>query len=89
MISVTNDGGNLPRIPKVKDNMLAFRRQIPSWPVESLNLTAGNLGGANGQFERRGLYIPKIDRTCEIVSGENSAEKAQNLIEKLASLQVI
>jgi electron transfer flavoprotein beta subunit len=89
VVSVTNDGGNLPRIPKVKDNMLAFRRQIPSWPAAQLNLAASDASGANGSLEKKGLYIPKVDRTCEFVAGENSTEKAQKLIEKLAALHVI
>jgi electron transfer flavoprotein beta subunit len=89
VISVTNDGGNLPRIPKVKDNMMAFRKQVPSWTAEGLGIPVGAATGANSQLERKGLCIPKVERDCEIVAGENSAEKAQRLVEKLAALQVI
>lgn len=89
VISVTNDGGNLPRIPKVKDNMMAFRRQIPSWVAGDLNIAAANAIGANGAFEKKNLYIPKVERNCEIITGETSGEKAQRLVEKLAALQVI
>ena len=89
VISVTNDGSNLPRIPKVKDNMLAFRRQIPSWPAAQLNVAVADAVGANGSLEMTSLFIPKVDRTCEFVGGENSTERAQKLVEKLADLQVI
>ncbi len=89
VISVTNDGGNLPRIPKVKDNMMAFRKQVPSWTAEALGVAAEAGAGANSQLERKGLTIPKVERNCEIVAGESSAEKAQRLVEKLAALHVI
>jgi electron transfer flavoprotein beta subunit len=89
VISVTNDGGNLPRIPKVKDNMMAFRKQIPAWAAEAVGVNAQAVAGANGALERKGLYIPKVERHCEIIAGENSAEKAQHLITKLAALHVI
>ena len=89
VISVTNDGGNLPRIPKVKDNMMAFRKQIPTWPAETIGVDAGSVAGANHALQRKGLYIPKVERNCEMIAGENSAEKAQRLVNKLAALQVI
>ncbi len=89
VISVTNDGGNLPRIPKVKDNMLAFRKQIPVWQADALGVSAQAVEGANGALEKKGLYIPKVERNCEMIDGENSAEKAQRLVSKLAALQVI
>lgn len=89
VISVTNDSGNLPRIPKVKDNMLAFRKQIPLWPADALGINAQRVEGANGALEKKSLYIPKLERNCEIIDGENNAEKAQRLVNKLAALQVI
>jgi electron transfer flavoprotein beta subunit len=89
VISVTNDGGNLPRIPKVKDNMMAFRRQIPSWTADALGITPADLAGANAALEKKGLYIPVVERNCEMIAGENSAERAQRLVEKLVALQVV
>jgi electron transfer flavoprotein beta subunit len=89
IISVTNDGGNLPRIPKVKDNMLAFRQQIPSWQPDTVGIDAQAITGAHGALEKTKLYIPQVERNCEMIDGENSAEKAQRLVHKLAALQVI
>ena len=89
VISVTNDGGNLPRIPKVKDNMMAFRRQIPSWTSDALGVSAAELVGANGALEMKSLYIPVVERNCEMIAGENSTERAQRLVEKLVALQVV
>src|SRR5580704_4680096 len=84
VISITNDGGNLPRIPKVKDNMMAFRKQIPTWPAETIGVDTRSVAGANHALQRKGLYIPKVERNCEMIAGENSTEKAQRLVNKLA-----
>jgi electron transfer flavoprotein beta subunit len=89
VISVTNDVGNLPRIPKVKDNMMAFRKQIPSLMAKTIGVDGQSIVGANSFLERKALYIPKVERSCEMIGGENSAEKAQRLVHKLAALQVI
>ncbi len=89
VISVTNDGGNLPRIPKVKDNMMAFRRQIPSWTSDTLGVSAAELAGANGALEMKNLYIPVIERNCEMIAGDNSTERAQRLVEKLVAFHVV
>ena len=89
VISVTNDGGNLPRIPKVKDNMLAFRKQIPSWPADALGIAPQNVPGANAALEQKRLYIPVVERNCEMIEGENSAERASRLVAKLVALKVI
>ena len=89
VISITNDGGNLPRIPKVKDNMMAFRKQIPAWQADAIGLNASSAAGANSALQKKGLSIPKVERNCEMIDGENSAEKAQRLVSKLAALQVI
>ena len=89
VISVTNDGGNLPRIPKVKDNMMAFRSQIPSWTADALGVSTAELAGANGALEMKNLYIPVIERNCEMIAGDNSTERAQRLVEKLVAFHVI
>jgi len=89
VVSVTNDGGNLPRIPKVKDNMLAFRKQIPSWPADALAIAPDRLASSTSALAMKALYIPVVERNCEMIEGENSAERAQRLIAKLSALQVI
>lgn len=89
VISVTNDGGNLPRIPKVKDNMLAFRKQIPNWSADALGIAPNDVPGANAALEKKRLYIPVVERNCEMIEGENSVERASRLVAKLVALKVI
>ncbi len=88
VITVTNDDHNLPRIPKVKDNMLAFRKQVPVWTASDLGL-AGSVAGPNSKLEQTKLYIPVVDHKCEMVTGENAESRARLLVERMAALQVI
>jgi len=89
VISVTNDGANLPRIPKVKDNMMAFRKQIPTWTAQTVGLDPAQLTGANARLRRIRLYIPVVEQRCEMIAGDTPEERAQTLVHRLASMQVI
>ena len=89
VVSVTNDGANLPRIPKVKDNMMAFRRQIPAWGAAELGVSAASVNGPNAALEFPALYIPKIERHCQMIGGENIEDKAAQLARKLAEMHVL
>jgi len=89
VITVTNDDHNLPRIPKVKDNMMAFRKQVPMWTASDLGLTPASVAGPNSRLEQARLYIPVVDRKCEMVGGDTSESRARQLVERLAALQVI
>ena len=89
IITVTNDDHNLPRIPKVKDNMMAFRRQIPTWGASDLGLVPASVAGANSKLELARLYVPLVERKCEMLSGDTAESKARQLVERMVGLQVI
>lgn len=89
VVSVTNDAQNLPRIPKVRDNMLAFRKTIPVWTAADLGLTAEAGCGPNAKLKAEKLYIPNVSRQCQMISGESVVQRANELVEKLAGLRVI
>lgn len=89
VVSVTNDDTNLPRIPKVRDNMMAFRKQIPVWGIAELDLRPQDLPGPNAALEKIRLYVPAVEKKCEILDGQTSAERAQQLVQRLSDMQVI
>ena len=89
VVSVTNDDHNLPRIPKVRDNMLAFRKTVPVWSAADLGLQPGQVRGPNADLELEKLYIPKTASQCQIVTGDTSDAKAEQLVSKLVGLHVI
>lgn len=89
VVSVTNDDANQPRIPKVKDNMMAFRRQIPAWGASELGVQAAEMNGPNAALEFANLAIPKSERHCQVIGGGSAEEKAARLAQKLADLHVL
>lgn len=89
VVTVTNDEHNLPRIPKVRDNMMAFRKTIPVWNSEQLGIQAASLPGPNMALEMAKLYTPQVARQCQLIAGESAEQKAESLVEKLAGMHVI
>ncbi len=89
VVSVTNDDANQPRIPKVKDNMMAFRRQIPAWGAAELGVAAASLAGPNAALEFASLYVPRSERQCQVIGGENAEEKSAQMVKKLVEMRVL
>ena len=87
--TITNDGTNLPRIPKVKDNMMAFRKTIPVWTAADLGLDPARVCGPNAGLESLPLSLPEVNRRCEIITGQNSEEAAKQLVSRLAAMHLI
>jgi electron transfer flavoprotein beta subunit len=89
VISVTNDDANQLRIAKVKDNMLAFRKQIPALGPADLGVSSSSINGPNAYLEFNSLYIPDSGRKCLMIGGENTDEKAAHLAQKLDELHLL
>lgn len=87
--TITNDDTNLPRIPKVRDNMLAFRKTIPVWTAADLGLEPASVPGPNAELESLPLSLPEVNRRCEIITGQNGEEKAKQLVSRLAAMHLI
>lgn len=81
VVTITNDTANLPRIPKVKDTMMAMRKPIvvlPAPPVSSEPAVA---------LEE--LVIPQMDANCEIIAGDDAPARAAALAGRLRELKVL
>jgi electron transfer flavoprotein beta subunit len=79
---VTNHETNVLRIAKVKDTMAAMRKK-----VELIDVAAGEPQG--GRIELANLEIPVKEVNCEMITGEDGVEKADNLIKRLLELKVL
>lgn len=85
VVTVTSELGT-PREPKVKD-MIAARRKTPSVvPLDSLGLDV-RLLEPRAILRRR--FVPKLQRNCEIITGESPAEIAGRLLEMLRSERLV
>ncbi|PZN11799.1 MAG: electron transfer flavoprotein subunit beta/FixA family protein, partial [Bacillota bacterium] len=86
--TVTNDDGNVLRLPKVRDVMMASRKPIDRWTPADLGLDGDALAAA-GATEVLALRIPERKSECEMIEGDDPAEVAAALVRRLRELKVL
>jgi electron transfer flavoprotein beta subunit len=86
VLTVTNDEHNLPRIPKVRDTMMARRQPLTSWKIEDLGIDAAEVRAGNGYYEVTELFIPKKEAHCEFAAGSSLEEKVDAFAKQIAEL---
>lgn len=88
VLTVTNDEGNVLRLPRVQDLMAARRRPITQWTPPDLGLDAGALAELAGSEVLR-LRVPEREGECEFITGDEPAEVAAALVRRLKELKVL
>ncbi|MBI2954483.1 MAG: electron transfer flavoprotein subunit beta/FixA family protein [Chloroflexi bacterium] len=85
VLTVTNASTNNLRYPKVKDVMMADRKEILAWEAATL------LGGESpdASIEVRDLFIPVHKVECELIEGDNATEKALKLARRMRELKLV
>lgn len=85
VLTITNDEHNVPRIPKVRDVMLAHRQPITQFTLNDLGVSA-----ADDYYEVVELSVPQKESRCEIVKGDTLDARvdmlARRLLEVTASI---
>lgn len=81
LVTITNDEHNVPRIPKVRDVMLAHRQPLEQFTVADLGVSA-----SNDSYEVEELFLPKKESRCELVAGETLDERVDALAKKLVEV---
>jgi len=81
LVTVTNCEGNVPRIPKTRDVMKSYRKELTTWSVDELGVTADE-----PVAEVVELSIPSKDVTCEFVDGDSLDEKVNAFARKIADV---
>jgi len=69
VVSITNDEHNVPRIPKVRDVMMAHRQPLTQWSVAELGVEAADY------YEVVELAIPRKETRCELVDVDTLARR--------------
>lgn len=79
VVSVTNSEGNVPRIPKTRDIMLAHRQPLDQLTLGDVGLSDADLQPYLAAIEVVELCVPQKDMQCEMISGETAAQRIERL----------
>lgn len=80
VVTITNDEHNVPRIPKVRDVMMAHRQPLTQWTVAELGVVPQEY------YEVVELRIPQKESRCELVAGDTLEQKVDALARKLVEV---
>lgn len=86
VLTITNDETNQPRLPKVRDVMMANRAKIPVWGCAELDLDGAKLAP---RVRASSLAVAQRDSHCEVVEGESAQAKAVALADRLRELKIV
>ncbi|MBI4520598.1 MAG: electron transfer flavoprotein subunit beta/FixA family protein, partial [Gemmatimonadetes bacterium] len=86
VVTMTSAKSNVPRMPKVKDVMLARGKLIRVLGAAELGVEPGWVG-ARVRVER--LRVPVTAGRCEMLAGEEAGAQAAALVDRLRALKVI
>jgi electron transfer flavoprotein beta subunit len=89
LATVTNDESNVPRYASVRGIMKARKAKIPTWSSDDLRLDVSQFSPEAAVIQLDDLFVPKREMVCEIITGETSVEKAQNLVLRLKDAKLI
>lgn len=84
VVTVTNDRNNQPRIPKVRDTMMAHRHLLTKWTLADLALETAESHAGNGYTEVVELSIAQTEIRCDIVAGDTLDEKVTAFAARIA-----
>ena len=84
--SITNHDGNVPRIPKTRDIMLAHRKELTTLSLDDLGLSAEQVNQEGAKTAVVDLFIPERKTQCEFIEGDSPAEKLAAFSEKISAV---
>jgi electron transfer flavoprotein beta subunit len=85
VVTISNEFGD-PRYPQLRQIMLAARKQVTTYTLADLGLSADQL---RPRLNLERLYIPVKESKVEIIEGDSPQEKAANLARKLREAKLI
>jgi electron transfer flavoprotein beta subunit len=86
VLTITNQEHNVPRIPKVRDVMMAHRQPLTTLSIDELSIDASSARAGNGYYGVSDLFIPEKETRCEFVAGDTLEQKAEAFARKLADV---
>jgi len=88
VLTVTSHSSLRLRMGSVIDLMAANRKPITTWTPAELGLWPEQLGAVR-RLELTDVWVPEVERQCELMEGEGPAEVAALVLDRLAELQLL
>ncbi len=88
VLTVTSHSDLRLRMGSVIDLMAANRKEIIRWMPAELGLGPEELAAAR-RLELADVRVPELERQCELVEGEDAAEVAVRVLDRLAELKLL
>ena len=80
VVTITNDEHNVPRIPKVRDVMMAHRQPLTQFTLADLGVEPAEY------YEIVELAIPQKESHCELVSGDTLEQRVDAFAKRIAEV---
>jgi electron transfer flavoprotein beta subunit len=88
VLTVTSHPSLQLRLGSVIDRMAANKKSITHWTPDELGLSPEQLAGAQ-RIELTKVWVPEVERRCELIESEDPAEVAAALLGRLEELKLL
>jgi electron transfer flavoprotein beta subunit len=88
LVTVSNELGE-PRYPTLRGIMQAGRKQPVVWTAADIGADPAMLGDSGSRVKLTRLYIPKVEKVCDFIEGENAADAGRKLALALREAKLI
>ena len=88
VVSISNELGE-PRRPSMRQMMQAGRMKPAVWGADELDLSADQLGLQGALLDTLDLFVPQIQKSCEMIEGETPVILAEQLIHRLRDARIL
>jgi len=83
VITITNHEKNVPRIPKTRDVMQSYRKNLTQWNLSELGIDPLSSGS---YYQVAELFVPRKETQCEFISGDTLEAKIETFAERVTEI---
>lgn len=88
LLTVTSHTDLRLRMGSVIDLMAANKKEITRWTPAELGLRSEELATAR-RLDLVDVHVPELERRCELIDGDNAAEVAARVLDRLEELKLL
>jgi electron transfer flavoprotein alpha/beta subunit len=89
VLTVASDQNLAPRIAPLPGIIKAKKRKLPIWSASDLDVDTSMIGAAGAGTTLQKLALPDFEGVCEFMTGENPAQAAAMLVDRLKAEKII